>query len=115
MPYQEWVDVRDYCLIFANMLQPHQTATANLLDPHIEGGSRHHEDAIKHSHGGKAVGGGAEQADREHRNVGTTSADATRVADTDLPHPNAQGSSHTGRNAAIGGGIGAGAAGLAAQ
>jgi hypothetical protein len=67
------------------------------------------------------VGGGAEEADRSHKNVGVTSADAVRVADTNLPHPNAQGSSgntgssHTGRNAAIGGGIGAGAAGLAAQ
>jgi hypothetical protein len=105
-------------LYLLTISQPHQTATANLLDPHVRGGTGH-EDAIEHSHGGHSVGGGAENADREHKNVGVTSADATRVADTNLPHPNARGtntsSSHTARDAAFGAGIGAGAAGIATQ
>ncbi|EHK97833.1 hypothetical protein M7I_6416 [Glarea lozoyensis 74030] len=100
---------------------PHQTVTANLLDPNTRGGSSHRENAIEHAHGGEKVGGGAEEADREHKNVGTTSADAVRIADTDDSHFTTQGgsgltgSSHIGRNAAIAGGVGAGAAGLASH
>jgi hypothetical protein len=103
------------------MFQPHQTVTANLLDPNTQGGSSHREDAIEHAHSGVKVGGGAEEADKQHKNVGVTSADAVRIGETNDSHFTTQGdsgltgSSHTGRNAAIGGGLGAGADGLASQ
>lgn len=108
----------------ANVRQPHQTETANRLDPHVSGGGVRREDAIHHhehqSTGRKPVGGGAEEADSSHRDIGITSADATRIKDTELaPNPELTGhnssTSHTGRNAALGAGAGLGAAGLASQ
>ncbi|CAG8953263.1 hypothetical protein HYFRA_00003467 [Hymenoscyphus fraxineus] len=100
---------------------PHQTQTANLLDPHVAGGSSG-EDALQHhgdqSNERKPLGGGAEEADRSHKDIGVTSADATQIRDTTLaPNPELTGhhssTSHTGRDAALGAGVGLGAAGIA--
>ncbi|CAG8973624.1 hypothetical protein HYALB_00002189 [Hymenoscyphus albidus] len=102
---------------------PHQTQTANLLDPRVAGGSSG-EDALHHhghqSHERKPVGGGAEEADRSHKNIGVTSADATQIRNTTLaPNPELTGhhssTSHSGRDAALGAGVGLGVAGLATQ
>ena len=116
--------------------QPHITETANRLDPHVGGGSTRLEDATNHYHQEPSkTGGGAEQADSAHKDIGLTSADATRIGDTNLPDThgraghnsgafntgrdaasgNSTGTSHTGRNAALGGVGAAGAAGLAKQ
>lgn len=96
-----WTDILPYasclCLIIANQSTdngtvggtsgPHSTDIANRLDPHVnQGGATNTEDAHHHS---KKHGGGAEEADHHH----------------------SKGSSHLGRDAAVG----AGGVGLAEQ
>lgn len=49
------------------MIQPHQTSTANKLDPNLNTSSTSKEDAIQHH---EQRGGGAEQADSSHKNTG---------------------------------------------
>ena len=59
---------------FTDLVQPHQTGAANLLDPSINRSSNvGTEDAIHHH---EKYGGGAEEADHHHRDGGKQAAGA---------------------------------------